>query len=48
MEVLYNVWLIFALIAFIFCLCAFMIWVFIMFRKNELPDIEDVEVRNSH
>jgi hypothetical protein len=42
MEELYNVWLIIALIAFLFCLCVFMIWVIFTFRKNELPDIEDV------
>ena len=42
MGELYNVWLIIALTSFIFCLSVFIIWVFIMFRKNELPDIEDV------
>ena len=42
MEVLYNIWLIIALIAFMFCLCSFMIWVFFRIQKNELPDIEDI------
>ena len=31
--------------AAIFCLCIVILFLFAAFSKNELPDIEDVEVR---
>jgi hypothetical protein len=48
MEVVSEILFVIALIAFILCLCIFIGGLFIAFQKNELPDIEDVEVRNSH
>ena len=42
MEVLFKILFVIALIATIFCLCIFMGGLFVAFKKNELPDIEDV------
>jgi hypothetical protein len=47
MEVLFNILFVIAVIATIFCLCVFIAGLFDAFQKNELPDFEDVEVRNS-
>jgi hypothetical protein len=44
MEVLFNILFVIAFIAFILCLCVFIAGVFDAFRKNELPEIEDVVV----
>ena len=47
MGVLFKILFVIALIATIFCLCVFIIGLFTLFQKNELPDFEDVEVSNS-
>ena len=44
MEVFYKVWLIIASMTFILCLGVFIVSVFDTFQKNELPNIEDVQV----
>ncbi len=42
MEVIFNIMFFVSVIAAIFCLCVFLGSLFILFQKNELPDIEDV------
>jgi len=41
MGVLFNIFFVIAVIATIVCLCVFLGSLFILFQKNELPDIED-------
>jgi hypothetical protein len=48
MEVVFKILFVIALIAFILIICVFIGALFMAFQKNELPDIEDIEVRNSH
>jgi len=42
MEVLFNILFVVSVISAILCLCMFLDSLFILFQKNELPDIEDV------
>jgi len=42
MEVLFKILFVISAIAAILCLCVFLRSLFILFQKNELPDIEDV------
>jgi hypothetical protein len=42
MEVLFKILFVIAVIATIVCLSVFLGSLFILFQKNELPDIEDV------
>jgi len=42
MGVLFNILFVVAVIAIIICLCVFLGGLFILFEKNELPDMEDV------
>jgi hypothetical protein len=42
MAVLFKILFVIAFIAFIFCLCVFAGGLFMVFQKNELPDLEDV------
>ena len=42
MGVLFNILFVVAVIATIICLCVFLGGLFILFEKNELPDMEDV------
>ena len=42
MEVLFKILFVIAVIATILCLCVFLGSLFVLFQKNELPDIEDV------
>ena len=42
MEVLFKILFVIAVIATIVCLGVFLGSLFILFQKNELPDIEDV------
>ena len=44
MEVLFNILFVVSVISAILCLCMFLDSLFIAFKKNELPDIEDVQV----
>ena len=44
MEVLFKILFGFALIAAIFCMWVFIVALLTVFQKNELPEIEDVEV----
>jgi len=42
MGVLFKILFFVSVIATILCLCVFLGSLFILFQKNELPDIEDV------
>ena len=42
MEVLFNILFVVSVIVAILCLCVFLDSLFILFQKNELPNIEDV------
>ncbi len=44
---MFKILLVILVIVAIFCLCVFIIGLFALFQKNELPDFEDVEVSNS-
>ena len=41
MEVFFNILFVIAVMASIFCLCIFLGNLYILFQKNEFPDIED-------
>jgi len=41
---MFKILLVIAVIATIFCMWIFIVALFTVFQKNELPDIEDVEV----
>jgi len=42
MEGLFNIFFVVSVISAILCLCMFLDSLFIAFKKNELPNIEDV------
>ncbi|MGB2928992.1 MAG: hypothetical protein WBB70_08790 [Desulfobacterales bacterium] len=46
-EVIFKTLFVIAEIAAIFCMWVFIVALFTVFQKNELPDFEDIEVSNS-